>query len=133
MQTASASSSMQHCADDCLHCYRTCLHTAMNHCLEAGGRHTEPEHFRLMLNCAELCRTSAEFMLSNSHLHAAVCAVCAEVCQACADSCEQIGGMDECVKACRDCVESCRQMAQGASAFAGQATGVAAMRDQLPM
>jgi hypothetical protein len=93
----------------------------MNHCLEAGGKHVEPTHFRLMINCAEICRTAADFMLSNSPLHARICAACAEVCDACAQSCEQVGDMDECVQVCRRCAESCRKMAGGASAqgFAG--------------
>jgi hypothetical protein len=104
-------SDMQQCIEECLHCYRICTQTAMNHCLETGGRHVEPTHFRLMRNCAEICRTSADFMLSNSPLHARICAACAEVCDACADSCEQLGEMDECVQACRACAQSCHQMA----------------------
>lgn len=134
MQTM-ASSSMQHCIDDCLHCYRTCLQTAMNHCLEAGGRHTEPEHFRLMMNCADICRTAAEFMLASSSVHAPVCAACAEVCDACAQSCEQIGEMEECVQACRTCMDSCRQMAQGLELgkFSGQTAGIGMLQDRLPM
>ena len=112
---------MQLCIDECLKCYQTCLHEAMNHCLETGGKHVEPTHFRLMINCSEICRTSADFMLSNSQLHARICAACAEVCDSCAQSCEEVGDMDECVQACRRCAESCRQMAGGTSAqgFAG--------------
>jgi hypothetical protein len=113
MPSPSFDSSMQQCIDECLHCYRTCMQTAMNHCLETGGPHVEPEHFRLMMNCAEICRTSADFMLSSSPLHARICSACAEVCDACADSCEQIGDMDECVQACRSCAQSCHQMAGG--------------------
>ncbi len=50
---------MRECVEACLKCYSVCLHAAMNHCLETGGEHTEPEHFRLMMACAEMCRTSA--------------------------------------------------------------------------
>jgi hypothetical protein len=50
---------MTHCVEICLSCYKTCLVTAMNHCLETGGKHVEPTHFRLMMACAEMCRTSA--------------------------------------------------------------------------
>lgn len=103
---------MQQCIDNCLTCHSVCLREAMNHCLETGGRHTEPAHFRLMINCAEICQTSANFMLSGSAFHARVCGVCAEVCEACARSCEGVGAMDDCVQACRRCAESCRQMAQ---------------------
>ena len=57
------SKEMQACIDECLRCYQTCLGMASNHCLPAGGKHVEPEHFRLMMACAEICRTSAHFML----------------------------------------------------------------------
>lgn len=94
----------------CLDCHSTCLQTAMNDCLEEGGRHVGAAHLRLMLNCAELCQTSANFMLSNSPLHARVCAVCAEACEACARSCEEIGGMADCRDECLRCAKSCRSM-----------------------
>ncbi len=104
-------SEMQECIQACLDCHAICLREAMNHCLTQGGKHTEPTHFRLMLNCAELCQTSANFMLSHSDWHSDLCALCADVCDACARSCEEVGEMDECVAACRACSESCRQMA----------------------
>ena len=105
------SSRMQQCVDDCMECYRSCKQEAMNHCLETGGKHVEPTHFRLMVSCAEMCRTAADFMLSSSELHGRVCAACAEVCEACARSCEQVGDMAECVEICRRCADSCREMA----------------------
>ena len=106
---------MQSCIDTCNRCHQTCLHEAMNHCLEAGGEHVAPDHFRLMLNCAEMCQTSANFMLSGSALSKRVCEVCAEICEACAKSCEQIDGMEECARVCRECAESCRRMSGGAT------------------
>jgi Domain of Unknown Function (DUF326) len=96
--------------DACDQCHRMCLQSAMNHCLEAGGKHVEPSHFRLMMNCAEMCQTSLNFMLSNSHFSKQVCAVCAEICDACAESCDQLDGMEECARACRECAKSCRSM-----------------------
>lgn len=53
---------MQACIEECLRCYQTCLGMAMGHCLEHGGKHVEQQHFRLMMACAEICRTSAHFM-----------------------------------------------------------------------
>ncbi len=103
---------MSECIEHCTDCHRACLETAMNHCLEAGGKHVEPEHFRLMMNCAEICQTSANFMLSGSDLHHLTCGVCAEVCKRCADDCERVGDMEECVRACRQCAESCARMAK---------------------
>ena len=102
---------MQSCIDECLRCYQVCLATAMRHCLEEGGQHVEPQHFRLMMACAEICRTSAHFMLIGTPHHKHTCRECAEVCMECASDCERVGGMDECVEACRSCAESCRRMA----------------------
>lgn len=102
---------MQACIDACLDCYKTCLSEAMGHCLEVGGAHTEKAHFTLMMACAEICRTSAHFMLMGSPDHKAICAACADICERCAQDCESLGDMQECVEACRRCAESCRRMA----------------------
>jgi hypothetical protein len=101
---------MKNCIEACLDCYQICLSTASGHCLEIGGEHTEPKHFRLMLACAEICRTAAHFMLIGSPHHKHVCRECAEICEECARDCERIGDMQECVDACRRCAESCRKM-----------------------
>ena len=103
---------MQQCIENCQRCHATCLSMLSQHCLEVGGQHVEPAHFRLMLDCAQICQTSADFMLRGSEHHAHVCRECAEICAKCADSCEAVGDMEECVKACRTCAESCGKMAQ---------------------
>ena len=121
MAHATHDTEMQQCIERCLDCYQVCYNDAMSHCLPTGGKHVEARHFGLMLNCAELCRTAAEFMMSNSPLHARVCGACAEVCEACAQSCEAVGGMDDCVQACRRCAESCREMAGSGRAGSGLA------------
>ncbi|TIS69598.1 four-helix bundle copper-binding protein [Mesorhizobium sp.] len=102
---------MKSCIDECLRCYSVCLSTAMGHCLELGGQHTEKRHFTLIIACAEICRTSAHFMLIGSEHHKHTCSECAEICSECADDCERIGDMQEYVEACRRCAESCRKMA----------------------
>src|SRR5258705_1414231 len=66
------------CSETSLSCNKTCLSTAMNHCLETGGKHVEPAHFRLMMACAEMCRTSAHFMLINTPHHKHTCKECAK-------------------------------------------------------
>ena len=101
---------MQDAIQACLDCHSLCLRMATTFCLEQGGRHAEPKHLRLMLNCAELCQTSANFMLSDSPLHGRVCLICAETCEACAKSCEQVGDMRDCLEECQDCAKSCRTM-----------------------
>lgn len=60
---------MKACIDKSLACYKERLSTAMNHCLELGGENIKPSHLRLMMACAEICRTSAHFMLMNSEHH----------------------------------------------------------------
>jgi len=111
MKTSTLAEPMEACIESCLACHKTCLQMAMNHCLETGGSHTEPAHFRLMINCAEICQTSANFMLSGSDFHHLTCGICAQVCQRCADDCERLGGMEGCVLACRECAASCERMA----------------------
>lgn len=102
---------MQSCIDACQECHAMCLKGAMTHCLVLGGPHAAAEHMRLMLNCAELCQTTANFMLGNSSLHATVCGACAEVCNACALSCLRIGDMAQCADACTSCADACTLMA----------------------
>jgi len=82
---------------------------ATTHCLEMGGEHVAPQHLRLTLLCAEICETSAKFLMSNSDLHKETCRVCATVCAECADDCQRVGDMDECVDACRACAEILRR------------------------
>ena len=105
------SNAMKACVDECLACYRTCLGMAMTHCLEIGGEHVKPPHMKLMMGCAEICRTAAHFMIIGNRHHKHVCAECAEICEECAADCERIGDMQECVDACRRCADRCRQMA----------------------
>lgn len=102
---------MRRCVEACLACHRICVTMASQHCLDVGGRHVEPRHFRLMLACAEICRTAAYFMELGTELHKRTCAVCAEVCEECARDCERVGEMQACVEACRHCAETCRAMA----------------------
>jgi len=103
---------MQRCIEACNRCHQICLQMAMMHCLKMGGKHVEQEHLRLMMNCAAICQTAADFMLSDSPLHSSVCAACAEVCMACVESCQKVGDMDECEEACRHCAETCEDMAR---------------------
>ena len=105
---------MQSCIEECLECHRICVETA-THCLALGGKHASAEHIGTLLDCAEICQTSANFMLRGSHDHHEVCGVCAVICDRCAKSCESLAGQDDlmrrCAQACRRCSESCRNMA----------------------
>jgi hypothetical protein len=102
---------MKSCIAECLHCYQTCLSTAMGHCSEFGGQHTEPKHFTLMMACVEICQTSAHFMLLGSELHKLTCRRCAEIYEQCAADYARVGEMRECTDACRRCAASCQKLA----------------------
>jgi hypothetical protein len=103
---------MRRCIEACEKCHNICLQSAMRYCLETGGKHVEPSHFRLLEDCSEICQATANFMLRGSGFHDQACQLCGAICDACMHSCEQVGGMDDCVKACRHCAESCRQIVE---------------------
>lgn len=105
---------MQNCIENCKQCWAICVETT-HHCLQKGGRHAEADHIRLLLDCADICQTSAGFMLRASDFHALTCGVCAQVCERCAESCERMRDdemMRECAEMCRRCAESCHEMAK---------------------
>lgn len=104
--------STQHCIDESLRCYRVCFGFATNHCLIEGGAHVEPQHFRIMLACAEICRSFAHVLLLSAPLNRALCHACAEICEQCAHSCDRIGDMKECAEICRRCAECCQRLAE---------------------
>lgn len=86
----------------------------MHHCLTRGGEHANPEHIRLLHDCAEICQTTANFLTRHSDLYAIVCEACAEICQQCHESCDQYEGdvcMQNCAETCRRCAEACQHMA----------------------
>ena len=101
---------MQDCIDACANCHQACLQTALTHCLQMGGRHVAPEHFRLMMDCASICESSANLQLSGSPYAPRLCALCADICHACALSCLELDGMEECARACEACEHTCRKM-----------------------
>ena len=104
---------MQECIRECQTCSQVCLET-VSHCLEMGGKHAEAQHIRLTLDCVEICKTSADFMIRGSTFHNRTCGVCAEVCEACATDCERFSDdahMQQCAQECRRCAQSCREMA----------------------
>jgi hypothetical protein len=107
-----SSPQMQSCINECLSCHRLCLETAARS-LEEGGPHAAPKPITTLLDCADICQTSAAFMLRGSALHRLTCATCAEVCDACAEECARFNHafLQRCAEACRRCADSCREMA----------------------
>ena len=111
--THAMSPEMQKCIDECARCHAICLET-VHHCLHLGGKHADAHHIVTLLDCAEICQTSANFMTRGSTHSAHICAACAAVCKACEESCRSMGDdemMKKCADACRKCAESCTRMA----------------------
>jgi hypothetical protein len=107
------SSETLECIKDSLDCYQSCTQTIIR-CLEMGGIHAEKEHLNLLMDCAKICNTNADFMLRNSNYHPQTCGVTADICDECADTCDRFEEdfMKECARSCRRCAESCREMAR---------------------
>lgn len=102
---------MRRCGAVCLECYRVCTQT-VRHCLTQGGHHVDEKHLTLVMDCAEICRASADLLTRSSVRHSLTCRICAEICDECARDCARFGDpqMDECVTACEQCARSCRAM-----------------------
>jgi hypothetical protein len=90
---------------------RLVLQAAAVRSLDAGGMELDPVHLRLLLDCAQICETAADFMSRNSPYHLYLCEVCAAICEACAESCALAGAMEECAAICQECVVVCRAIA----------------------
>lgn len=119
-QTTSSTTARQHvhskmdiCIQNCLDCFKTCEQT-LAECFGKKGKHSESAHLILLKSCAEICHTSAKFMMMQSKYHTHLCGVCAEVCQDCAASCEAIGdeSMKKCAEVCRKTAQSCSEMSE---------------------
>jgi len=103
---------MERCIHECEKCHDICLR-AVTYCLRKGERYEDASHITALLDCVEMCRTCASFMLRESPRHHHTCGVCAEICDACAKSCAAFKDDDEmqrCAAECQRCAESCRAM-----------------------
>lgn len=100
------------CIHACEEAHDICVHE-VHDCLKKGGKHADPAHIGLLLDCATICHAAEDLMLRHSPMHDSTCRACAEICEACAKSCEEIGDTD-CAEACRKCAASCRSMSAAA-------------------
>ena len=104
---------MDECIESCLQCHVVCTMTSQ-YSIAKGGEHADVSHVGLLLDCAEICQTSANFMVRGSPYHAVTCGACAEICRACADACRAFDdddSMAHCAEVCESCAESCERMA----------------------
>jgi hypothetical protein len=104
------------CIELCQNCHKACQETLI-YCLQQGGPHAAADHIRLMIDCAEICQSSANFMERGSDLHVYTCSACADVCRRCFEDCRHMAEADNdnrmaaCAEMCGRCAESCHQMA----------------------
>jgi hypothetical protein len=106
------SKEMRNCIKACLDASTTCTDTVV-HCLGEGGKQVQARHIQLLLDCADICETGANFISRHSDRHAEVCALCAEVCLDVAESCRSMGEdetMLECAQVCERCADQCEKM-----------------------
>jgi hypothetical protein len=105
---------MQECIEECLNCHAVCTMT-LQHCIASGGDRTEVNLIGILLDCAELCQTSANYMLRGSPYHVITCAASAELCRACEEACRAVSDDEQlahCADVCAACAEVCDRMAQ---------------------
>jgi hypothetical protein len=93
---------------DCVDACNRCL----AYCLRQGGHHAEFEHIGRLMDCLEVCITTADLAGRNSPVAPSLIQVCAEVAEDCAMSCDEHGGAEDaemlrCSEACRDLAEWC--------------------------
>jgi hypothetical protein len=114
MEGHHTSEEMKRCIQLCQECHASCIQM-IDHCLRLGGRYATPDHLRLLMDCAQMCTTTADFMARESSFHDRTCGLCSELCRRCASSCEQVAGDDQmvkqCAELCRRCAGSCEKMA----------------------
>lgn len=119
VQGQHADDEMTKCIQLCRDCHAMCTQT-IAHCLKLGGRHAAPDHIRLMVDCAQMCATAADYMLRGSPFHNRICRLCSELCTQCGKDCEQVAGDDQmlkqCIEMCRKCADSCERMASSVAA-----------------
>lgn len=103
---------MRECAENCHECHDACL-SVLGFCLNRGGEFASSAHIGTLLDCADICRVSEDFLHRGTARHELACAVCAEICAQCATVCARYPEEKElarCAEACRRCADSCRKM-----------------------
>lgn len=114
-----ADDEMRVCIQLCRDCHAMCTET-IAHYLKLGRRHAASDRIRVLMDCAQMCATTVDYMLRESPFHDRVCRLCTELCKQCGKDCLPVAGDDQllkqCVEMCQRCAESCERMASKAAA-----------------
>lgn len=110
MTTAMHEDMRLECLRNCTECHNVCLEMSVQPQVvtKLGA-----DDVKLLLNCAEMCATCADFLDTNSPYHPLICGTCSTICDACTQMCER-SGLDvlrSCATTCSTCADSCRRMA----------------------
>ena len=95
----------QKCIEACIECATECNQCAVA-CLEEKDVQYLTKCIRLDLECAIICRASAELMTLGSSYSRQICDLCTTICNACAEMCGLHANMG--MEHCRECAEACR-------------------------
>ena len=110
-ELSSMAAAMRACIDECQKCHTVCLTTAAELSHDPARLRSSPAQILAMLDAAQICATTADFMVRGSAHHAEMCRLCADICEACIRACKGMPGMETCVAACVSCAKRCRTMA----------------------
>ncbi|MBY0431447.1 MAG: four-helix bundle copper-binding protein [Rhodospirillales bacterium] len=108
--------SEEDCIRACTDSHNVCLE-CLAYCMEQGGQYAEEERLQILVDCADICHLSADFMLRGSPRHRLTCGICERICKDCASCCEAMpedGMMRRCARVCRTCAAYCGEMAAAA-------------------
>ncbi len=105
----------QNCIEACYACAIACTHCATE-CLKEEKVRDLRRCIQLDMECASICKSSADLMSLGSSFSSHFCA---DVCNSCAEECEKHAQMGmrhcgECAAACRKCAKACEEMAVAA-------------------
>lgn len=90
-------------------CEQLCLRTLPFVCNEIS-RPLQADLVRVILDCAEMCRLAANFLVRDSEHYIRVCREASEICGDLATHCEAVEGLGGLHSVCDECVAACRML-----------------------
>lgn len=115
MDATAPTQAMREAIRECTSC-AIAAKEALTFSLAHGAEHAEADHLRLLMDCAQICQTSADFLLRASPLNGDICRACAIVCRAVGADASDIGTPEllRLAEHCRACATACDTMAAAA-------------------
>jgi hypothetical protein len=103
----------QKCIDACTRCAQACLE-CIKMCLNEPDAAARKGCISMLMECACICKMSAEFMAMDAMHAKDLCRLCATICEKCAQDCKMFKD-DHCVKCaneCNACANECKTMSK---------------------